>query len=609
MVFHIFLLGMLVTFGLFGSDSVGFKMSLVLFYCAAGYLFGVTQIRKYTNNHHWSYFINRPLSTKKIFFALFLAAITAIAVVIILPFFTVTFLLDTLNVGIIDLRHYSQLAYLMGMTLSFYLLACYITLSKRKSHYLLIMMILLPIISINVGGSVYWLLSGVIIWLFIMVLSLVKANLNGLPNGYLNQSVTAIAIQYSLYFILTSLFFLISEVALDVAYRAKDNSNNNSSVQAFDSSSFRDVIFLNTQDALVTSLHTENNKYQDLIEEIQLNQTKRIRKRIWFHPTKQQLPFMDENKTIIKDSDNNVVWQFSHDLMLFVGKNTINKKTVGYLGPDNLYISLQEINKDQAFKSVPWVNHDQVVVKNKVYQFQNNSQSFRLLFSANEDEVLLNGLQDQGSVKSIITSKNLYIFDSIDYDNDITPLKAQMAMPLPSDYNNIWDIQIAEVVDRFIVSFHIGKSFRHDVYQAEQLTYDFVFSGPVNLINQRDLNHSPTMLIKDLDYFISPAWKLALDYFPLHPSRDRYLEERPQMQTLSNSTLVTLLILAVMYALITVLLSKKRHVTMTNKLLWTALNTVLGLPGIYSFILLYPKHNRINEAQISLNEKSGAQHV
>jgi hypothetical protein len=295
--------------------------------------------------------------------------------------------------------------------------------------------------------------------------------------------------------------------------------------------------------------------------------------------------------------------------MVFVGKDAISQNITGYLGTNNLFVNSEEIKKTQVFESVPWIRNDQVVLHHQVYQYQNTNQAFRLLYSVDEGEVLMNGLQNQGSVKSVITSKNLYIFNSIDYDNDVVPLKALLKIPLPGDYNNLWDAQISEVDDGFIISFLYGKSNRHDIYLADQLTYKFDLSGQVKLMNKRNLIQNPPMLIKDLEYFISPAWKLALDYFPLHPSRDRYLDQRPQVKTLSQGTLKVLIVLAIIYASMTVYLSKNRNITTKNKVMWAILNSILGLPGIISFVFLNQQNNHISEVQLSLHENNKAQHV
>jgi hypothetical protein len=604
---HFLILGLLVNFGLFSSDAVGFKMTLILFYSGCGFLLGITQLNKYTKPAQWTYYINRPISPKTIYLALLLAALTAIIVAIIFPFYIVTVLLDLLDKEIIDQRHYYQLAYILGVTLSFYLLACYTKFSRKKSSFLLFMLVLLPIISINMGGSVYWLIFGIIIVLFIMVKAIIKVNLNVESKGIIYQSITALAYQYSLYFILTSALFLVSEVVLDIEYRSKDKLVE----QSYNSSRYRDIIYYNKEDSLITALHTQNNKHQELIEEIKSSQTERVRKRIWFHPTRQQLPFMDENKTLINDSDNQIIWQFSHDLMLFIGKETASKKNVGYLGPDQLYRDLDSLNNSQVFTSIPWVSwisKNQIVVKNRIYQYQ-NSQQFQLLFTAKEDEYILNILQSQGSVKTIITNKNLYIFDSIDYDNDRFPLQEKLTIALPDDYNNLWDIQISEVFDRFIIAFLYGKSTRHDVYNAQQQVYEFTFSGELNLLNKRELEQSPTMLIKDLDYFISSAWKLALDYFPTHPSRDRYLQHRPQMNRLSQSTVTTLILLAIFYAGFTYLVSRVRNLNSRTTWTWVLINTVAGLPGILSLVLLNPKLSTVEVKSFQTKDHKGAQYV
>ena len=562
---------------------------MVLLYGSCGYLFGITQLKKYTQGSQWTYFINRPINVKKVYLALFFTTVIAIIIAIVVPYLIVILILDFWKIEIIDWRYYQQLSYLFGMTLSFYLLACFTVLMNRKSVHLLIMVTLLPLISLNVGGSVYWLLLGVVMYLFLMVITAVKVNLKEMPKGLLFQLTTATAYQYALYFILVSLFFVSNQIVSDIKYRTSESSK----VGLLDSQSFKELTYMKYQDALVSSLHTKDGRYNELIEEVKLSDTTRIRKRVWFHPSTQQLPYIDENKTAIFDAENNISWQFSHDLMLFIGNDVVNKITIGYLGPNQLFTQLKNVTQADVFKTVPWVENDQIVVKNKVYQYQSNQKSFRLLFSTNADEYLLNGLQHNGSVKSIITTKTLYLFDSINYDNEELPLQAQVIMPLPDDYNNLWDIQITEVIDRFILTLLYGKSSRQDVYGAQHLSYEITLAGQIKQLNQRDLTQNPTLLIKDLDYMISTAWKLGLDYFPTHPARDRYLDQRPQTRSLSNTTQIVLVILALFYLIITLFLTKNREANGLKKWSWAIFNTVLGLPGVFSFMLLNPKKTKL----------------
>ncbi len=591
---HILVLAFLIQFGLFINYTTGFNVALVLVYSACGYLLGITQLKKYTKNSQWTYFINRPINEKKVYLALFLAALLGIIIAIIVPYFLVLVVLDYWKLAIIDIRFYLQLIFILGITMSFYILACFTVLIKRKSAHLLLMLVIIPIISINVGGAVYWLLFGVVVYLSLMVISAVKVNINNMSRGFVFQATTAIAYQYAIYFILVSLIFIIHELVLDIEYRTRDIQAE----EQLNSMSFREMIFLKPEENVVKGLYTKDQQYADLIEEIKLNKTTQIHQGKVFHPTIQQLPFMDEDQIVIRDREKNVTWKFSHDIMLFIGKNETNKKTIGYLGPNNFFSKIEETRPSDIFLTVPWVQNNQIVVKNKVYQYQSKLQSFELLFAANKDEYLLSDLQNHGSVYVLLTSQNLYIIDSIDFDNDNFPLTAQVKMALPGDYNNLWDIKITEVIDRFVVSFLYGRSFRHDIYNAEQLSYELTLTGQVKTLNQVALKTSPSLMIENLDYMISPIWKLCLDHFPMHPSRDRYLEQRPQVDKLNTNTYLIIMILAVFYASLTLVLAKNRDVIGSKKWVWAMLNTVMGLPGILSFMLLNPKKYQLLNRQL-----------
>ncbi|WP_154224142.1 hypothetical protein [Marinicella rhabdoformis] len=604
---HTILLGLFINFGLFNSEAIGFKISLTLLYAACGYLFGITQLNTHTKSSQWTYLVNRPIGVKHIYLALCLTALTAFVVVIVLPFFLATLVLDISQKEVIDLRHYQLLAYLFGITTSFYLVASFTVLIQKKSAHLLLMITLLPIISINMGGSVYWLLSGVLIWIFFMVFAAVKVNLNDLPTNKVFLISTAAAYQYVIYFMVISAVFLTSEFILDMETRNKKSQSS----EPLNADDFRTVIFMEPQKATITGLYTSDNKYRNEIAEIELNKTSRIRKRIWFHPVKQQMPFMDENKPVITDPENKIVWHFSHNLMLFIGKDSVSNRIIGYLGANGRQTQLETATDNSYFPEVPWIEHDQIVVKHQLYQYQSQQQKLQLLFTANENEYLLNGLQHHGSVLSVITNQHLYLFDSINYHNDELPLVPQIVMPLPGDYNNLWDAQITEVGNKFILAFTYGKSFRRNIYGAEQLSYEFTLGGEVKPINRRQLKQNPSYLLKDLEYMLSPAWKLGLDYFPPHPSRDRYLVERRQITGLSQSTYMKLLFWGIFYALITFLLAQNRSIPRSRKWSWTVLNIVLGLPGVISFLLLNPKNTplvtppeKANTAQINTEQPS-----
>ena len=70
---HSLLLLVLTFFGLFNSEFIGLKMSIILFYGLCGFLFGLAQMKKYTQSSRWTYFINRPIHVKKVFGSLLIS--------------------------------------------------------------------------------------------------------------------------------------------------------------------------------------------------------------------------------------------------------------------------------------------------------------------------------------------------------------------------------------------------------------------------------------------------------------------------------------------------------------------------------------------------------
>jgi hypothetical protein len=594
---HSFLLIVLAFFGLFNSESVGLKMSIILFYGLCGFLFGLVQMKKYTQSSRWTYFINRPIQVKKVYVSLLITTLLGFLIALAMPILLTTLVMDWSDKQVIDFRHYYQISYSFGMMVCFYLLATFITLSQKKSAILLLMIIILPLISLNLGGHVLWLLLGVISLLIVLNISVIKVNLDGKIHNQLLFITCSLSYQYALYFIMISFFFLFNEIKLDIDYRYKQQ---HLSQELNTSQQFKDLIFLPVKDLMVSALLNPQNSHHELIEEIKLNETSRIRKRVWFHPTRQQIPFMDENTRSIEDKENKIIWTFSHDLMLFVGKDQKSQQLLGYLGAN----TSDEKTIPEPFLAVPWIEYDQFISGNKIFRYLADTQSLQVLFSVDNNEQLLNVLQHQGSIKSVITTQNIYIIDSNDFDQERFPLSAKLKIPLPGDYNNLWDVNVTEVRDRFILTFLYGKSSRQDIYTAQQLTYEFDLSGHVKLINQRSLENSPPYIVQNLDFILSPAWKTLLDYFPTHPSRDRYLKTRPQVKSYSQKTLIITLVLGLISALLTWFVATKKQVSGLKKWFWIGLNPFFGLAGVISFLLLNEKKQIIvDELNLSKSAK------
>ncbi|WP_395375692.1 hypothetical protein [Marinicella sp. W31] len=584
---HIVLLLFMVNFGLLFSTSIGFKIALALFYGFYGFLFAILQMRLYKDENQWVYLLNRPLSERQAFMGLFLAALQCFVISIIAPLAMTTWALDSYGSLHVDWRHYLQLFYVLGVCVSFYLTGVFLTLIRNRWFALLLILPVLPLMSLNLGGQVFLLQAAVVAVLFGIVLLFFRMNVHQTPKGRGLFLLMAIVLQWCAFTSIMAVMSLVQAIVIEIEYF---NSRTSEIAENKYPQKFRQVTYLDAKQTILTGLSDLNAKqFDDYRQQTALGEAFRIRKRVWFHPNRQQIQFMDERELMISDTIHKIRWTFSHDDMLFVGSNIETLQPAGYLGPEKLGLNLDNFTSAQRFDAIPWVAGEQFIARHTLFMFDDITQNIETVFSAQPDEYILNVLQQQGNINTVITDRNLYVFDTIEVRKKEFPLSPFMALPLPGDYNNLWDINVIQIKNHFLLSFLYGKDPRKDVYPAEQITYQFDFTGHVEQITSRALEHDEGEIMRYADYLISPLWTVTTDRSPPLPARDRYLTDRPWPSHIPTRIRVALVIIGLFCFALTWHWAGRRKLSRFKQVLWSLSNVVTGLPGLVAFALLHEK--------------------
>ncbi len=578
---HAIVLLFMLNFGLLFSHSVGFNITWVLMYGCAALLFAVLQLRLYKEAGQWVYLLNRPLSEKRVFSALFLTAVTLFSVSLLLPLLLVTWGMDSYSSMQIDWRHYLQLLYLFGVVVSFYLAGVILTLSRSKWYWLLLILPVLPLMSINLGGQVFVLLALVLLALLLMVLLFFRINLHRQPQG-MAWVVLAVVVQWCVFMTLSASLDVVQLTVAEIAYLHEADNEQPANASA---DKFRQVTYLNPKQKIVNGLSdsAQSRQYQ---QQLELNEAFRIRKRVWFHPNSQQIPLMDERALLLDAKDSEIQWVFSHDDMLFVGQYKDDLQAAGYLGPGKRSDQLTDFSTQDRFQAVPWIAGQQLIVRHQLFRYEPVTATVDTLFTAAADEYLLNVLQRQGDINSLITNRQLYLFDAIETQKQQWPLQAFLVMPLPGDYNNLWDISVIQLKDHFLLSFLYGKDPRKVAYPAVQLTYQFDFNGDYQAVASRVLQHDEGPIMRYADFILAPVWAWVADRWPPLPARDRYLSERPWP---SQAPVVVFWLWAVLSGIICWVgwrITRRRQLSGLQSWFWPISLLVTGLPGLVALVLL-----------------------
>lgn len=578
---HAIVLLFMLNFGLLFSHSVGFNITWVLMYGGAALLFAVLQLRLYKEAGQWVYLLNRPLSAKRVFLALLLAAVTLFTVSLLLPLLVVTWGMDRYSNTQIDWRHYLQLFYLLGVAISFYLAGVLLTLTRSKWYGLLLILPILPLMSINLGGQVFVLLAVVLLTLLLMVLLFFRINLHRQPQGA-PWLVLAVVVQWCVFMALSASLDVVQLTVAEMAYLHEADNEQPTHAAA---NQFRQVTYLDAKQKIINGL-SDASQFDPYQQQLELNEAFRIRKRVWFHPDRQQIPLMDERPLLLDAEDSEIQWVFSHDDMLFVGQYKDDLQAAGYLGPNKRSEQLVDFSTQDRFQAVPWIAGQQFIVGHQLFRYEPVTATVNTLFTAAADEYLLNVLQRQGDINSLITNRQLYLFDAIETQKQQWPLQAFLVMPLPGDYNNLWDISVMQLKDHFLLSFLYGKDPRKVAYPAAQLTYRFGFNGDYQAVASRGLQHDEGPIMRYADFILAPVWAWVADRWPPLPARDRYLSERPWPSQIPMVVLGLWAVLAMIICWLGWRIARRRQLSGPQSWLWLISLLFTGIPGLVALLLL-----------------------
>ncbi len=587
---NLMLLLVMVNLGLIFSTVIGFKISVIVLYGFVGFLLAVIQIKLYKVPGNWIYFLHRPLSEQQVFLALFAAATLFLIIGLVLPYALITVSLEYFSQQIIDWRHYHQLLYVLGVAITCYLTGCFIMLSSSRWVVVVVIFPILMVMSLNLGGHVFVLQAWAIVLLLPMVFMVFKINLYQTPTDKALMIIVALVIQWCGFMAVSAVVNLAELTAAEISLSSSQKINLEIGVYPED---FRQIAALDSEQKILASLSgLKNQAFKNYQVSMSLGEAFRIRKRVWFHPTEQQIQMMDERALVLQDLDSKQRWTFSHDHMLFVGIDTETLEPIGFMGPQFTSEDLTAFNNKTRFGAIPWINGKQFIAGNQLYKFEPDLKSVVKTFSAQPEELLLNTPQQQGAITTLISNQKLYVFDSIAVQKKGLVLVPMTEIDLPGDYNNLWDISVMEIKDKFLLSFLYGKDPRQHIYTAEQLTYELSTADQIQLIAKRTLKHNTSDFMRHIDYLISPVWAVFNDRIPVLPGRDRYLPERPWLTALPKKIVLFLVVFSLVYFSITYFWSSQRRLSNGQRLFWSMTNALTGLPGMISFLLLYTQVDR-----------------
>lgn len=574
------------------GSMIGSAHSLI--FAISSLLLGIVQFHTYKKPNRWIYLINRPASTRTLCLTLLATGSVIVLFQFVIPDLIITITMDNLSSFLIEKRHYYQAVYVFLISMSFYLSGVYIQLSHSRGSFLVLVLPIMAITTLLNNGPTIIISFIVMLYLLLLVLSVFKANTQNNKVSIIGKILAITSFQIGLYFILLMTLAFTFQLRLMILDGAGTDIPWN---EYYDNDVYNHIEHLDGHEQLALNLLDANRATQDKYSD-QMKNIKTYRSvadlKLFYPPL--LLPYQQKIWRLnIIDSVNELNWIFSLDHMLYIntGKKRANQ---------NNQLSLTGKNGESTkFKTIPNVTSNsfgsQVITQRKIYSYDEDFQQLSLRFQLSEGESFISGFNSSGALMNILTTKNIYFFDSDIAKNPTKILTPLTVVDIPGAHENLTTIEVSVLMDRTLVGFLFGKLSTKGHYPAEQIMLEIDPSNnKVNTLAIRPLKNGMNETYHRMNWYISPLTHWVTEYFVKPQLRSGIIKPISIKSNLILSTyLKTLIIIMIMISSILVLwLLRKRDLTSQEKLAWVGLTCLTGITGLITFLLLTDKKTHLN---------------
>ncbi|MCH9647568.1 MAG: hypothetical protein K0U98_04970 [Deltaproteobacteria bacterium] len=569
----------------------------LLAYGLTGLIFGLYQMGSYRRLNQWTYLIHRPLKPGLIFAALSAAASCWFFVVLSVPQLLITLYMDWMTPAWVDQRHYLLILFLLGTVLTFYLAGCFISLSPSRASILVLVLGTFFLTRQAVGVWVFVPQLIVLVWLAYLAYRSFKPDLQTYPRRPLAVAAAALPMQYAFFGILVA----TSAVAYQTVLVFQEEGWTGYATHAWDDhfpeGTFLHTEYLHPDKALAHGLQElDSERRRHLSKQIELARVHEVLPRFTHYPTRGQLIFSD-NPGTLRDEAAHTIWTFQHDLMLFQGRDVVSGQVVGWLGSESSFPSSglesseeEESRKPLPFEAVPIVVGNRfLLTAQKLYEFDATRSQVNLRFQLQGREIFTAPFEREGSIVTALSDQNLYFFDPRHLDEEPGLVAPSAVVPLPGESRNLSGVQVAELIDGYLISFVFGTRSEAGYGPARQVVAELAVGGRYEPVSERLLGPGWPTLYRYRGFIASPILQAGHDlaWSAIGPHRpDRVSLQQMWQRDLPPSVGFWAILTALFSALLTAASVRSRMIGSVAGSAWVGAALLLGLPALFSFFFL-----------------------
>ncbi|NQD36819.1 hypothetical protein HPT27_07250 [Permianibacter sp. IMCC34836] len=557
------------------------------FYLLLGLALAIYQVGSYRKPSQWLWLIHRPLPTSHIFAALALSAATLLTLVMLLPQLLIVLGTDLFTSKVVDIRHYLMLLHLLAFAMMAWLAGAHACVSRHKAA---IAVLAAPILLSLHLVSVWWLLLPVslaLAWLSWITLKSFRANREAPVQGTATLLLTALPLQLGLFLVVYEIgafLYLTGSIMVGTDPLNTEFPPHGGVIESLRSE---------PKNAMVIALEGSTDpRAPAWREQLPLMEPVRIGPFVQRFPIRQQLSNLNV-PTEWFDEVHKILWTFSHDRMLFHGRNPES-------GADHGWWGVKGAGDTTPFREVPFASADGYLMSRSVlYAIDDDSHRQHELLRLAADESFVDVPRREFNRLLVLTNQRVMAYRSDrEAASAFAPPLLDWQLPLPHSVDQLEFVDIAELMDGWLVSTLYGEGqrqigftqFNHYALPSQQVNY-IDDEGHSSLINTRVIPRDYPSLYT-VDWWFSPPLYLlaewpdsALDKGFTWPLKPEPLPRDPVLYPVAATFMLLAAALAFWWL-------RDCTTTTGRRRFWLASCVLLGLPALLSLFLLEPRRQR-----------------
>jgi hypothetical protein len=580
-VFHGLALGMMSRVG--DVPQLGYEdQAMMLFlYMLLGLALALLQVGSYRQTSRWLWLIHRPLPPARIFAALALAALAQLSVAVLAPLLIFLVATDTFTNQVVDSRHYVALFHALAFAMMAWLAGAHACTSRSK---VAVAVLLAPVLLALHLASAWWLLLPVIVcvaWLVFIARHSFRADRNAPIARHGVLLLTALPLQLGFFL----LVFQVSKSGLglvDLLGRGPGRTILASDPDIDIEAMIRGM----TQASIAKGL--ERSRDPRVIgwrEQLPLLKVASLNPDIARFPVRNQFgnvaqPWWDDKR--------NTKWTFSHDRMLFHGRDPKSGESRGWWGTKGL-------GSPEPFADIPTSG----MTRTTLYAIDAESQVQHELLRLPAGEWFLSRPSNALDRVLLLTNRRLLAYrPDREALSAFAPPKLDWQLSFARGEPAPAQIEIAELLDGWLVSLFYFDGREFDGFEFltnpwQQVVYvdadgQATVVGERRNIHNQQVSMAGSVTVPVASWWLSPPL-YVLAHLPdlletglTQPPRFEPLPKVPQFYPLALALM--LLSLAAGYAWL-----RGTQVGASRRRLWLVSCALLGVPAFLSLVCLEPR--------------------